>query len=75
MDFGMRGDAVGVVASLGCGVRMIEIWIVINVIVAALAGRRAIRAYRSERDVRRACDETKLQDGAVIGPWTKGQGS
>ncbi len=71
MGLVMFGDAVDCVDWPRGEVRMIKIWIVINVIAVALAGLRGIQSHRRERDFWRSCSEERMQRDAAVG----GQGS
>ena len=55
--------------------RMLEIWLVINAIVVALAGLRGMQHDRREREFWRVYGEEKVRSGTAAGPWMKGQGS
>jgi hypothetical protein len=55
--------------------RLIEMLMVLNLIVVALAGFRGIERDRRERDFWRAYDQGRMPKGAAAGPWMKGPGS
>ena len=67
MGLVMRGDAVDGVDERGGEVRMIEAWMLINVVIAALAGVRGIQNHRRERKFWRAYAEGRIPRDAVVG--------
>ncbi len=71
----MVGGAVDWVDWPECEVRMIEIWIVTNLIAAALAGLRGIQSHRCERDYWRAYDDRRRSENPAVGPCIGEQGS
>jgi hypothetical protein len=72
----MLGHVVdGCVDWSGPEARMIEMVIVLNAIVIALAGLRVIERDGRERDLWRAYDERRMPKSSVVGPSMKGQGS
>ncbi len=75
MGLVMFGDAVDGVDWPGREVRMMEIWIVTNVIAVALAGLRGIQNHRRERDFWRAYDDRRRSENLAVGPCAGEQGS